>query len=110
MPSSAPDLTQLRNRQIRLASRPVGLPTRDNWRFTTEPVAEPAPAACCEDAVPLARPGHARLDERRKSYIPPVGIDEVMRAGGIGIVVASKNPRSRRATCVSAARRAGRIA
>jgi NADPH-dependent curcumin reductase CurA len=27
-----------------------------------------------------------------KSYIPPVGIGEVMRAGGIGIVVASKNP------------------
>jgi NADPH-dependent curcumin reductase len=27
-----------------------------------------------------------------KSYIPPVGIGEVMRAGGIGVVVASKNP------------------
>ena len=27
-----------------------------------------------------------------KSYIAPVGIDEVMRAGGIGVVVASKNP------------------
>jgi NADPH-dependent curcumin reductase CurA len=28
-----------------------------------------------------------------KSYIPPVGIGEVMRAGGVGRVVASKNPR-----------------
>jgi NADPH-dependent curcumin reductase CurA len=27
-----------------------------------------------------------------KSYIPPVGIGEVMRAGGIGEVIASKNP------------------
>jgi NADPH-dependent curcumin reductase CurA len=27
-----------------------------------------------------------------KSYIPPVGIGEVMRAGGIGVVAASKNP------------------
>ena len=27
-----------------------------------------------------------------KSYIAPVGIGEVMRAGGIGVVVASKNP------------------
>ena len=26
-----------------------------------------------------------------KSYIPPVGIGEVMRAGGVGVVVASKN-------------------
>jgi NADPH-dependent curcumin reductase CurA len=28
-----------------------------------------------------------------KSYIPPVGIGEVMRAGGIGVVVASKATR-----------------
>jgi NADPH-dependent curcumin reductase CurA len=28
-----------------------------------------------------------------KSYIPPVGIGEVMRAGGVGTVVASKNPK-----------------
>ena len=28
-----------------------------------------------------------------KCYIPPVGIGEVMRAGGVGEVVASKNPR-----------------
>jgi NADPH-dependent curcumin reductase CurA len=27
-----------------------------------------------------------------KSYIPPVAIDEVMRAGGVGRVIASKNP------------------
>ena len=28
-----------------------------------------------------------------KSYIAPVAIDEVMRAGGIGVVVASQNPK-----------------
>ncbi|MEY3782720.1 MAG: hypothetical protein RIS97_898, partial [Pseudomonadota bacterium] len=26
-----------------------------------------------------------------KSYIPPVGIGEVMRAGGVGRIIASKN-------------------
>ena len=31
----------LTNRQVRLASRPVGLPTRANWNFTTEPVTVP---------------------------------------------------------------------
>ena len=31
-----------------------------------------------------------------RSYIPPVGIGEVMRAGGVGKVIASKNPRVRR--------------
>jgi NADPH-dependent curcumin reductase CurA len=29
------------NRAFRLASRPVGLPTRDNWDLTEEPVVEP---------------------------------------------------------------------
>jgi NADPH-dependent curcumin reductase CurA len=38
-----------------------------------------------------------------KSYIPPVGIGEVMRAGGVGKVVASKNPTSRRRHRQSAA-------
>jgi NADPH-dependent curcumin reductase len=27
-----------------------------------------------------------------RSYVPPVGIGEVMRAGGIGRVIASKHP------------------
>ena len=29
------------NHQVRLASRPVGLPTAANWQFTEEPVVEP---------------------------------------------------------------------
>ena len=33
------------NHQVRLASRPVGLPTRANWSFTEEPVAEPSDGA-----------------------------------------------------------------
>ena len=35
-------LAALSNHQVRLAQRPVGTPTRDNWMFTEEPVAEPA--------------------------------------------------------------------
>ena len=33
----------LTNHQIRLASRPTGLPTRANWQFTEEPVQAPGP-------------------------------------------------------------------
>ena len=29
------------NHQVRLASRPVGLPTRADWSFTEEPLAKP---------------------------------------------------------------------
>ena len=35
-------LAALTNHQIRLAARPNGLPKRDGWNFTTEPVQEPA--------------------------------------------------------------------
>ncbi len=87
------DLSTATNHQIRLAARPVGLPKDSDWSFTEEPVAAPA-----EGGV-LVRATHLSLDpamrgwmNEGKSYIPPVGIGEVMRAGGIGTVVASKNP------------------
>jgi NADPH-dependent curcumin reductase CurA len=86
-------LSDLKNHQIRLASRPVGLPTRDNWSHTVEPVASPP------DGGVLVKTLYLSLDPAMrgwmndvKSYIPPVGIGEVMRAGGIGVVVESKNP------------------
>jgi len=86
-------LADLKNHQIRLASRPVGLPTRDNWSFTTEPVGEPADGAVLVKTLFLSLdPAMRGWMNDVKSYIPPVGIGEVMRAGGIGVVVASKNP------------------
>ena len=87
------DLATTINHQIRLAARPMGLPKDSDWSFTEEPVAMPA-----EGGV-LVRTTHLSLDpamrgwmNEGKSYIPPVGIGEVMRAGGIGEVVASRNP------------------
>lgn len=87
------DLATAINHQIRLAARPVGLPKDSDWSFTEEPVAPPA-----EGGV-LVRTTHLSLDpamrgwmNEGKSYIPPVGLGEVMRAGGIGEVVASRNP------------------
>ncbi|NKI93578.1 NADP-dependent oxidoreductase [Rhizobacter sp. SG703] len=85
--------TDLVNQQIRLAARPVGLPTADNWQFTTEPVAEPEAGGVLVKTQALSLdPAMRGWMNEGKSYIPPVGIGEVMRAGGIGTVVASKNP------------------
>jgi NADPH-dependent curcumin reductase CurA len=87
------NLAGLKNHQIRLASRPVGLPTRDNWSFTTEPVGEPADGGVLVKTLFLSLdPAMRGWMNDVKSYIPPVGIGEVMRAGGVGVVVASKNP------------------
>ena len=88
-----PTLANLSNHQVRLAARPVGTPTRDNWSFTTEPVAEPDAGGVLVKTLYLSLdPAMRGWMNDAKSYIAPVGIGEVMRAGGIGLVVASKNP------------------
>ncbi len=86
-------LSTLTNHQVRLASRPVGLPTRANWAFASEAVAEPAEGGVTLKALALSLdPAMRGWMNEGKSYIPPVGIGEVMRAGGVGQVIASKNP------------------
>jgi NADPH-dependent curcumin reductase CurA len=87
------DTTTLRNHQIRLAARPVGLPTRADWSFTDEAVSEPETGGVLIKTLALSLdPAMRGWMNEGKSYIAPVGIGEVMRAGGIGVVVASKNP------------------
>ena len=80
------------NHQIRLARRPVGLPTRADWSFTAEPVAQPEAEGVLVKTLALSLdPAMRGWMNEGKSYIAPVGIDEVMRAGGIGTVIASRN-------------------
>jgi len=82
------------NRQFRLAARPVGLAKASDWKLTTEPAADPADGQVLVKVLQLSLDPAMRgwMNEGR-SYIPPVGIGEVMRAIGIGRVVASKNPK-----------------
>ena len=83
----------LSNHQIRLAARPKGLPTRADWSFTTEPVIEPDEGGVLVKTLSLSLdPAMRGWMNEGKSYIAPVGLGEVMRAGGIGEVIASKNP------------------
>jgi NADPH-dependent curcumin reductase CurA len=82
------------NRQYRLAARPVGLPKHSDWKLTTESVADPADGQLLVKVLQLSLdPAMRGWMNEGKSYIPPVGIGEVMRAGGVGMVVASKNPK-----------------
>ncbi len=85
-------LTALKNHQVRLASRPVGLPTRANWSFTQEAVAEPGPGGVLVKSLYLSLdPAMRGWMNEGKSYIPPVEINAVMRASGVGQVIASNN-------------------
>jgi hypothetical protein len=80
------------NHQIRLARRPFGLPVRADWSFTAEPVAMPAAGGVLVKTLLLSLdPAMRGWMNEGKSYVAPVGIDEVMRAGGIGVVVASED-------------------
>ena len=91
MASSPAPLASLTNRQVRLAARPVGLPTRADWNFTTEPVAEPEAGGIVVKTLALSLdPAMRGWMNEGKSYIPPVEIGAVMRAGGVGKVVATK--------------------
>ncbi|HZF80069.1 MAG TPA: NADP-dependent oxidoreductase [Rubrivivax sp.] len=93
MNSSPPTATQLVNHQVRLASRPSGLPTADNWQFTTEPVPGIGTGGVLVKVLALSLdPAMRGWMNEGKSYIPPVGIGEVMRAGGVGVVMASDSP------------------
>ena len=86
-------IASLINHQVRLAARPTGLPTRANWNFTTEPVAEPGSGGVLIKTLYLSLdPAMRGWMNEGKSYIPPVEIGAVMRAGGIGKVIASHNP------------------
>jgi len=82
------------NRQYRLAKRPVGLPAPSDWALVEQPVAEPGEGQLLIEVIYLSLDPAMRvwMNEGR-SYIPPVEIGAVMRAGGVGRVIASRNPK-----------------
>ena len=85
-------MTEL-NAQWRLAARPVGLPKPTDWEYVEEPVADPADGqfVVALEYLSLDPAMRGWMNDTR-SYVPPVGIGEVMRAGGLGRVVRSSHP------------------
>jgi len=81
------------NHQVRLAARPSGLPRATDWSLTGEAVPDPGPG---QFVVAIS---HISIDPAMRgwmnagaSYVPPVEIGAVMRAGAVGRVVASEHP------------------
>ncbi|MEO8102026.1 MAG: NADP-dependent oxidoreductase [Betaproteobacteria bacterium] len=82
------------NRVVRLVARPVGEAKHSDFSFADEPI----PAL--EEGQMLVRTLYLSLDPAMrgwmndaKSYIAPVALGDVMRAGGVGEVVASNHPK-----------------
>jgi NADPH-dependent curcumin reductase CurA len=81
------------NQQVRLAARPSGLPRPSDWEFTSEDVPMPGPGQFTVAVSHLSiDPAMREWLKARPSYIAPVEIGAVMRAGGAGRVIASEHP------------------
>jgi len=81
------------NRMVKLARRPKGMIVRDDFRIEEGAVPEPG------DNQLRVKVAYVSLDPAMrgwvndtKSYVPPVGIGETMRAYAVGIVDKSNNP------------------
>ena len=81
------------NRRFLLRERPKERVDADTFELVTEPVPE------IGEGEALIRTEYVSIDPTNRTwlndtptYLPPVQIGDVVRAGGIGRVVASKHP------------------
>ncbi len=79
------------NKKQLLSERPKGMPNESTWSFVEETLAP------LKEGEILVEQSHVSLDPAMRgwmndsrSYIPPVGIGEVMRAGSVGKVIETK--------------------
>ncbi|GHH77208.1 NADP-dependent oxidoreductase [Streptomyces sulfonofaciens] len=81
------------NAQYRLVARPVGLPRASDWKYVEEPAPNPGEGEFLVEVDYLSiDPAMRSWMNEGRSYVPPVGLGEVMRAAGIGHVVESHHP------------------
>jgi len=81
------------NHQVRLAARPSGLPQPTDWDFTEEPVPTPGEGEFVVAASFISLdPAMRGWMNAGASYIAPVEVGDVMRAGVVGRVTASAHP------------------
>jgi NADPH-dependent curcumin reductase CurA len=81
------------NRMVKLVRRPKGMTTRADFSIEDGPVPQPGPGEfrVRVEYISLDPAMRGWMSEGR-SYVPPVGLGDVMRAYAAGIVEASNNP------------------
>jgi NADPH-dependent curcumin reductase CurA len=81
------------SREIRLKSRPVGLPVPDNFELATVTLKDPGPGEALVRNLWMSVDPYMRgRMMQRESYIPPFQIGEALTGGCVGEVVASNDP------------------
>lgn len=80
------------NRQIVLASRPVGMPTRENFKFVNRSIPEIGQGEVLVRTIYLSVDPYMRGRMTGiKTYIDPFEVNKVLSGGVIGKIVESKN-------------------
>jgi NADPH-dependent curcumin reductase CurA len=81
------------NRQWKLAARPSGMVKASDFTLVTELAVEPGPGQALVQVVYVSLdPAMRGWMNDTRSYVPPVGLGETMRALALGRVVASNAP------------------
>ena len=81
------------NRQVRLKSRPTGIPQAEHFELAEAPVPEPAPGQfVVRNEFLSVDPAMRGWVSALANYSDPVGIGEVMRSFASGRVTASRHP------------------
>ncbi len=81
------------SREVRLKSRPVGMPTADNFETVSVTLPEPGPGEVqVKNTWMTVDPYMRGRMNDVQSYTPPFQIGEAMQGGAVGEVVASNDP------------------
>lgn len=83
----------MKSREVRLKSRPVGIPTPTNFEIATVDVPEPQPGQVQVRNLWMTVDPYMRSRMNDvKSYVPSFVVGEVMSGGAVGEVVKSNDP------------------
>ena len=81
------------SREVRLKSRPVGLPNADNFDVATVTLPAPGPGEIqVRNTWMTVDPYMRGRMNDVKSYSPPFALGEAMQGGAVGEVIASNDP------------------
>ncbi len=82
----------LESREVRLASRPSGEPSNDNFALATSRVGPPGEGeVLVRNTMMSVEPYMRGRMNDAKSYVPPFALGEPMQGAAIGTVVASRS-------------------
>jgi len=84
----------MQNREIRLASRPAGVPTLENFQFVDTDVPQPSEGEVLVRLLYISVDPYLRGRMREgKSYVEPFEVGHVIKSGAVGDVVESRSPK-----------------